>query len=323
MAMQNTTYYITGDPGGLYTAPAYIEGGSADDRVKLVESDCSVIYDVYDRLAADFPQFVTSSVLGEVSGYELKHYRIAYPEMENRTDFPLKRPKLVMTSAIHGYEQGCARSLAYFFDQMLRCENPLLRFLLRSAVFEVVPVANPWGFSHNDRRNANGIDINRNFDANFVDTKNPENEYYGGKTAASEAETRILSAFLESNTDAEYVIDCHNIANGCPLFYVQNEKPLTLASSVFTALSDKWTAEYPELERDRVYGYVRKSSGDGMYSGYAAKLGLNVFTLETPWCMPVVGKKQYDRVTIRCGLEVQANTVLAIVRSLRAIPHIE
>lgn len=316
--MSDTKYYFLEDLEGMFSAPESVEGGSLSDRVKLTESGPEVIYEIYDDLAQRFPDYVKKTLRGEAFGYPIDQYTFANFAMENRTTLANRRFKLLITTSIHGYEQGCAWTAAQFFR--LLCEgadDPILGFLRRNVVFEVIPVCNPSGFAKNSRTNDNGIDLNRNFNANFQVPVEPGHSYYGGAEPATEVETRLLSRFLEENTDAEYVIDYHNIAKGYPLYYVQYEDVLPLANSVFTALTHKWTKEYPELPRDQILGYVKPSANTGMYVSYAQKLGLNVFTVETPWCMPVLGKEQYDKPTIRCGMEVFVNTIVAILKSYR------
>lgn len=316
--MDSDKYYFFGDPGGLFSAPMDIEGGSVHDRVALTESDAGVIYEIYDDLCTRYPAFMQKKTLGQVSGYDFNVYRFANYPMENRSDFVQRRFKLLLTTSIHGYEQGCAWTAAGFFRLLCEDRNdPLIAFLRRSVEFVIVPVANPWGFSRNDRRNENRIDINRNFDADFVAHDNPESGYFGGKQPGTELETRFLMQFLEENRDAEYVLDYHNIAKGYPLYYIQSDEHTRIAYAVFSALTDQWTHEYCQFPQDRILGYVKKSAASGMYSNYARKLGFPVFTLETPWCMPEIGREQYDAPTIRTALDTLVNTILAIVRSYR------
>ncbi len=56
---------------------------------------------------------------------------------------------------------------------------------------------NPDGFERETRRNAHGIDINRNFPTKTFEVGNPADRYYGGTEAFSEPETRALAALVE------------------------------------------------------------------------------------------------------------------------------
>lgn len=301
-----------------YSAPRDIPGGSVSDSTPLTKSDCGVIYNIYDKLAEKYPEFVTRRVLGNVFGWDMNAYRFASPLPENTSNFQIPQLKICIVSSIHGYEQGCSWTAAQFFRLLMEdTQDPELAFLRRNVVFEVLPVANPSGFGKNARCNGNGVDLNRNFEKDFVYDMDRNSKYWGGEAPCSEAETKIIMQFIRENKDAQAVIDYHNIAKGWPLLYVYNETDVSLARSVFTMLTDKWAAEYPQLPKNEILGRIKPNGGEGMFADFLGEEGLWALTLETPWCMPVIGKEQYDAVTIRCAVDVLANTLLAIVRSYK------
>ena len=95
-----------------YSAPWDIPGGSTEDAVALTQSDCSVIYEIYDELVAKYPEFVSKKVLGNVFGWYLNSYSFCSPLPENTSDFAIPRFKVCIVTSIHGYEQGCAWTAA-------------------------------------------------------------------------------------------------------------------------------------------------------------------------------------------------------------------
>ena len=307
-------YFINGNK--LYSAPQNIQGGSLQDEIKLTKSDCSVIHNIYDSLVEQYPQYITKTKLGEAFGDDINCYSIKNFDMKNFSTFKAKRFKILIINSIHGYEQGCAYTTALFFKEMLNNQDDeILGYLLRNVEFQVVPVLNPWGFKNNDRKNGNQVDLNRNFPQGFTWLKDKEDEIYPGEMPASETETKIIMDFIEKNLDADVVLDYHNIYGGYPLFYVYGEKDVQLAQSVFTALTDKWVKEYQELPKNEILGLVRPNGNSGMFADFLLSKNLWVLTMETPWCMPVIGKEQYDSVTIKCALEVLVNTINTIVKS--------
>lgn len=309
-------YYFLDDLRGIFDCPDTIKGGSVNDEVSLTSSDCSVIYNIYDELAARYPQYVTKTKLGEVSGYDYNKYTFNNLPLINESRYQNKKAKIVLVAGIHGYEQGTCWVMAQFFK--LLCENKddaILGFMRRNVVFEVVPVANPYGFAHNQRKNGNGVDINRNFDVSWVKVDDATLDYYGGESAHSETETKLLVQLLNDNLDADYVLDYHNIANGYPLFYLGDNDQVRLCNSVFSALTHKWTNEYNGLPTDRLLGYC-KTGSYGALGTYARTLKLKSFTLETPWRMPVIGSAQYDKATTITGMETLVNTIVAILKNL-------
>ena len=310
-------YYFLDDLRGVFNCPKTIPGGSVNDAVPLTRSDCTVIYNIYDEMVSKYPQYVTKMQIGVVSGYAFNKYRFDYLPLINESAYQNKKVKIVLIAGVHGYEQGSCWVMAQFFK--LLCENTedeMLGFMKRNVVFEVVPVANPYGFAKNQRKNENGVDINRNFDAAWVRVDDHALDYYGGESAHSEAETKFLVQFLNDNLDADYVIDYHNIATGYPLFYLSGNEQVRLCNSVFSALTAKWTSEYTSFPNDRLLGYCKNGSY-GACGAYARKLKLNAFTLETPWIMPVVGSAQYDKTTTITGMETLVNTIAAILKSIK------
>lgn len=300
-------------PKEVYSAPKDIPGGSVNDVVSLVGSDETVIYDIYDELASEHPEYVSKKKVGQVFSRSFNRYRFAYPANKATLKGEKKPFKVCIVTSLHGYEQGSAWTTAQFFR--LLCtdkEDPHLSFLRSNTVFEVIPVANPWGFSHNKRKNGNGVDLNRNFKPYFVEGQKPDAWGYGGSHPCSELETRWLMEFIDENSDADLVLDYHNIDKGYPLFYVYGERDVRVAQEVFGALTKKWISEYSAFPKDTMLGGTKSNGRKGMFCDYIISKGLWVLTMETPWCMPEVGGGQYDAPTIRCALDILVNTLLIV-----------
>ena len=308
-------FFYPGFPAGLYSSPQDVPGGASQDEVVLTQSNPQVVYDIYDKLVEAYPQFVTKQVMGEVGDLVINRYTFSNYPLENTSGFAVKPLKICIVTNVHGSEQGCAWTAAHFFRLMYENPgDPHLSFLRRNVTFDVIPVANPWGFANNTRKNPNGVDLNRNFGIEWHGKKPPESSEYAGPYPRSETETQVLMKFISENTDAQVVLDYHNIGRGYPLFYVYEQKDAQLAYGVFAALSEKWQQEYPEFPKDRILGRIKPNGHEGMFADYLMFKKLWVLTVETPQTMPDIGKEKYDASTIRCALDVLVNTILAIVQ---------
>ena len=74
----------------------------------------------------------------------------------------------------------------------------------------VVPVYNPDGLARNSRRNAHGVDLNRNYPYDWVDL---DGNYESGPKPASEPETRAMMRFLRK-IRPDYILSFHQPLNG-------------------------------------------------------------------------------------------------------------
>ena len=74
----------------------------------------------------------------------------------------------------------------------------------------VVPVVNPDGHERRKRRNANQVDLNRNFPTRNWTTSSPRSRMFGGTEPASEPETRAVIAAVRRYRPAR-IISIHSI----------------------------------------------------------------------------------------------------------------
>jgi hypothetical protein len=309
-------YFFIDDFNGVYSCPNTVQGGATTDQVNLIVSEPTVVTNIYDLLVRDFPNYVSKTELAEVSGYEISQYDFSYMRITNNSNMTVKKPKIAITAGVHGHEQGASWCLAQFMDLLSRnTDNELLTAIKENIDFSIIPVANPYGFANNQRKNENGIDINRNFKTGFDPSIDPASEYYGGETAESEIETQALIQFLSNNIDAVLVLDYHNIANGYPLYYLYSDAQATICNAVFTTLTREWRKKYTGFPTDRLLGYCNGGS-NGSFAIDATAKGYNAFTMETPWIMPVIGNIKYDKPTIMAGIDVLSNTILTMIKSL-------
>jgi protein MpaA len=94
------------------------------------------------------------------------------------------KPKVLLVATMHGNEGAPRQILA-----ALRDGRPVHGINLW-----VLPVYNPDGLAAGTRKNAHGVDLNRNFPYHWVDL---DGTYESGPRPASEPETRAMMGFLQ------------------------------------------------------------------------------------------------------------------------------
>ncbi|PUA79432.1 M14 family zinc carboxypeptidase [Nocardioides currus] len=112
---------------------------------------------------------------------------------------PGKR-RVVLISTMHGNEPHTRQILT-----SLRDGRPI-----RGIDLWVVPTYNPDGLARHTRRNARGVDLNRNYPHDWVDL---DGSYESGRRPASEPETRAMMRFLE-RVDPVRLISFHQPLDG-------------------------------------------------------------------------------------------------------------
>ncbi|MFZ2503724.1 MAG: M14 family zinc carboxypeptidase [Nocardioides sp.] len=137
------------------------------------------------------PAVVEKRILGHTStGRPIKAWRLGEPGAR----------RVVLISTMHGDERSTRRILL-----ALRNGRPV-----RDLDLWIVPVYNPDGFARHTRRNAQGVDLNRNYPHGWVDL---DGRYESGPRPASEPETQAMMAFLAEFRPAR-VVSFHQPLNG-------------------------------------------------------------------------------------------------------------
>lgn len=134
------------------------------------------------------PAVVSSRIIG----YSVNHHPIRAYQLGN----PRAAVTAVALGAIHGNETGGTVALAD-----LRDGAPV-----QGVNLWVIPRDNPDGVLRNDRHNAHGVDLNRNFPTRWQPITG---WYYSGPAPSSEPETRALKRFL-NEINPKYVVSFHS-----------------------------------------------------------------------------------------------------------------
>ena len=165
----------------------------------------SEYFDKYIGVNADGYKVTKRSIGRDSSNeYEIMEYTFR-PERYNRT--------ILISAGMNPCETSPMFGAAYLVKSIMDgTEEPGLNYLRENVRFIIIPCIAPWGFDQSPLKyyNYNGVRINKNFDYNGSWKQMPSNEY-PGESADSEAETKILKAWLSQWANrAELWIDCHS-----------------------------------------------------------------------------------------------------------------
>jgi len=161
------------------------------------------------------------------------------PESHRFVDIPPTKPAILFTGQVHASEfAGSVYILKQFSDLVKEAQvEPATMALLERVRFEAIPIVNPdireeiiAGKAKNQKSNANGVDLNRNFPSvnasqlahgakrTATYTATPGPAFYMGSSLGSEPETQAVMKWLEVHVpQAAYFLDYHQQGRG--LFY--------------------------------------------------------------------------------------------------------
>ena len=111
-----------------------------------------------------------------------------------------RKPKVVLIAGMHGNEPAPTAILRSLRDGKS----------VHGIDLWVVPAYNPDGLARGTRRNARGVDLNRNYPYHWAPLGG---SYYSGPKPASEPETRAMMRFL-GRIRPEYVLSFHQPLHG-------------------------------------------------------------------------------------------------------------
>lgn len=311
------------------------------------EGEISVAYinGLYDALVDEYPGKITKNEVNNDDGTFTNYEYVITTGQYNKVgirgtkDKDIKKPKYLIMSGIHGKEKAVMMSLYRFVRDILSGHNVPSHFL-ESSEIHVVPCGTPYGVDNTSRFNANGVNINRNFDWEWNN-----NSGEAGNHATSEKETQAIVNWLNANKDADLFIDLHNSSNVHEVAMVlglKGNEAVNMAKRTSLRGLDRvipfWrdviqytahevvifpgsSSEKIEL-RDPVFSYssyVEGTSYGGIAVHYAAgKLGIPSIALETTACANedcTVDKSNdlteiYSAETIAAGADAIGNILL-------------
>ena len=217
-----------------------------------------------DALAAD----ISVQILGEV-----RYGDFTSPVwLVSRTPGVAITQRVLLTGGVHGSEPAGTEGLLRFIEKLAASPD-----LYPGVAFDIIPLANPWGWVHNKRLNHQGYDLNRDF-ASF-----------------NTQEGRILRDFLARN-HYDLIIEHHedSSAKGFYLYQIANGHDALCRKAIdavralsYEGENDTWMVIFRTREGilyTPLWALRLAWLGGGLSLGNYCRLtqGENVFLLETP-----------------------------------------
>ena len=237
-------------------------------------------------------------------------------------------PKLLIVSGLHGGEITSVLSLYYLIKDL--CENwktnEALEYLRYNTEIVMIPCVNPWGFQNNSYTNYNGVNINRNFEANHR-VGEPGSSQYGGPEPFSEIETQYVKNMVDNNTDAIIFIDYHTMGGQGSdyglLWHSLNRgtrrvENINIASRYHVEkFSRELIKRYGQPAEQGLFGLVTSDSGSAFAKTYGDDKGIPSMTLETFRKFPT-DATLYTPLVLKASTEIIGSWLLTVLKQFKS-----
>lgn len=251
------------------------------------------VYDRYDALCTTYPQWISRTEdLGiDAAGNPIRKYevRLQTPVVGYNADWApsgngsytnhwqsvIKYRRALLNAGTHGNERTACWGLLYWIEELVASNEPWALYIKGNFALDIIPVFNPDGYNANRRTNANGVDLNRNYDD---DTHEPE--------------VQAMINYLESIKDELHcACDCHT-ANGdrgflsVPISSPIMPSMMQLANQIFGVCLTSWDEMAAQIGLStsvRPYMYACMATNVGTFPHYLLTQGLTpyAYTVET------------------------------------------
>lgn len=252
---------------------------------------------LWSTLANDYPQYVTKTELGyDASGtFKIYEYDFKPSEIVTLRGSKFKElPTVILTGGTHGNGSAGDKhemlvGLYYFFKDICEnwLENEQLYYFRNFVNFKIIPYVNPWGIENRSRKNANGVDINRNTAFGHVVFSDTTRNDYGGTAPWTEPETRYVRDMILDNPNAIFYIDFHTTGGNQTqdkLMYcsIHPDSLINYPSmTAITDLSNRWNARGIGGLNSGIHGYIVDYDSQADLGSWSTKVaGVNGGVIE-------------------------------------------
>jgi hypothetical protein len=292
---------------------------------------------------AKHPNYITKTDLGMCSDGVTPVYRYDFREPEphigttGKKEWSETKAKAIIVSGIH-WEWGGIFALYNALEEI--ADNPALFHLRRNTHLIVLPVCNPYAVANMSVRNANQVEIHRNFEVDFIYPGEAGyielgERSHGGTAPLSEVETQYIDNIMKNNTDAAFFLSCHSFQqddiwgtgfawHSPATYYMCN-----MGYRLIDKLSNAWMAKHGDAlsagiadyktanlaDGDTRLGFGYLSTTNGTEAKQATKYGIqgvNVEICDTFWVHGTKANPEANlsAFTMSRGAEVYVNFLL-------------
>ena len=259
----------------------------------------ATVISLFDALMAMDTEYITKNTLGVASDTSYTLYEYVFTPKtyaQNKTSRIV--PKLMLQCCQHGFEKCAVYGMYYWLYDVVNNwdKNERLDFIRHHVEIHLIPVVNPWGFDNESYLNANGVNLNRNYDnANWTYYPPTDTTNSSGEAPFDQPETAIVKSWVESNPNAFLFVDCHT--NG---HYNSNGYNEMNPLMPVTGLTDAYY--------NKIFGAFARQIED-----QTEHLPVDYQSIQPPSSDPFCGKIQTDEPTGRGTANKWATTMENII----------
>lgn len=275
----------------------------------------------FKALTVGHETYVTETELGAASdGQSIYMYDFKPARWNNEM---VSIPKIIIVAGHHGTEKCNVFGIYYLIKDLLNnwYGSPALDYLRNHVELMIVPVINTYGFDHFTYKNANGVNINRNYSANWKLLDDESSEQYGGAEPFDQPESQIVRDFILANSDTVLVIDSHANSSTSSVsweklgYYGINNIDDAYFNRIRNALPElmskisvNFNADYDLNAPDTCFGFLNIGGGNGIFRTWVCDN--NIASVLIEGFAGFVGKKAVTAEVFKANEEQMVNWLI-------------